>query len=140
MKHTFYLKDPKAKGKTLIFFRCRFKLEEKRFFYSTGEVINPKDWNFTFKMPKGSADSSIKNQLNRYTNHFDHTESLCKKTREDFTTQVLRSAFDEEFKKAPTTKNLFFDAFKELIDLRTKTTEWGKATIKRYNNVSYEKH
>ncbi len=135
MKHTFYLKDPKAKGKTLIFFRCRFRKEEKRFFYSTGEVIKPKDWNFTIKMPKGSADSSITYQLNRYTNHFNFTESLCKKTREDFTTKVLRNAFDEEFKKAPTTKNIFFDSFKELIDLRTKTTEWSKATIKRYNNV-----
>ena len=139
MNYTFFLKQPKIQKVTLILFSCYFKLEGKKFIYSTGEKINPVHWDKDNKYPiergkKRSSDvSMITLQLDRYKNVFKETEANCVKTREEFTSQILRTAFDEEFKRAPGGKNLFFDSYDEFMAV--KNNQWSKSTVKRYNNV-----
>ena len=147
MNYTFFLKHSQRKEidsnkptyETLILFSCYFKYESKKFVYSTGEKINPKNWNKEAKYPiergknKDPHVSSITMQLDRYKNTFKETEANCIKTKEEFTSKLLKNAFDIEFKKVPTGKNVFFEAYDEFVE--TKKKEWSKATVKRYNNV-----
>lgn len=51
MKYTFKLKEPKADKETLILFSCHFKNQDKKFIYSTGEKIHPKNWDTENKFP-----------------------------------------------------------------------------------------
>ena len=141
MKYTFYLKDTKAEKETLIYFSCFFKDENKRFVFSTGEFINPTNWDFENKFPftsgknKAKFAESIKMQLNRYSDLLLETESLYKRINENFTSKILRKVFDEEFKITPSGKNIFFDSYDEFTAEKTKAKEWSNATILRYNNI-----
>jgi integrase len=141
MKYTFKLKEPNSDKETLILFSCFFKDENKKFIFSTGEKINPKNWDASNKFPyiNGSKKSkfaeSIKMQLNRYSDLMLETESLYKRINEEFTSKTLRKVFDEEFKITPSGKNIFFDAYDEFTTDKTKAKEWSSATILRYNNI-----
>ncbi|WP_281681709.1 tyrosine-type recombinase/integrase [Zunongwangia profunda] len=141
MTSTFYLKEAKTSGESLIYFSCYFKEEGKKFVYSTGEKIAPELWDQKNKLPimrgkkKAINRGAIKTQLGRYENCFKNTRSRCIEMQEDFTSQLLKKAFDEEFKKAPTGKNIFFDAFDEFVDQKIKNQEWKKSTEKRYQNI-----
>lgn len=141
IKSTLYLKKPKSESKTLIMFQCHFKQEEKRFFYSTGEQIEPKFWDFENRRAKtrGSNRSplanSINQQIDRYTVKFEEIQARCKAVNEDFTSQILRDAFDIEFKRSPSGKNLFFKAYDEFMDEKKKLGEWSYNTVRRYLNV-----
>ncbi|MFI0429609.1 tyrosine-type recombinase/integrase [Mariniflexile sp. HMF6888] len=141
MTHTFYLKEPKSNNETLILFSCYFKHEGKKFVYSTGEKIKPTHWSFTENRPKlkGTVKdinaTTIKNQLDRYSDAFLNVESECKKMNEDFTSKALKNAFDQNFKKSSSKKDLFFDAFDEFMDEKKKRKEWKPSTIKRYQNI-----
>ena len=141
MKYTFKLKEPNSKKETLILFACEFKAENKKFIFSTGEKINPSNWDKANKFPyingkdKAKFAESIKMQLNRYSDLFLETESLYKRINEDFTSKTLRKVFDEEFKITPSGKNIFFDAFDEFTAEKTKGKEWSDATILRYTNI-----
>ncbi|WP_269684806.1 hypothetical protein [Flavobacterium lacustre] len=87
MKYTFNLKEPKSENETLILFSCFFKEENKKFVYSAGEKIIPKNWDFenrfvyTSGKNKSKFSESIKKQLNRYSDLFLETESLYKKNQ-----------------------------------------------------------
>ena len=63
MKYTFKLKEPNSKKETLILFSCYFKDENKRFIYSTGENVNPKNGDAENKCPfkKGSNKTNVGN-------------------------------------------------------------------------------
>ena len=141
MTSTFYLKEPNTSGDSLIYFSCYFKEEGKKFVYSTGEKIAPELWDQQNKLPimrgkkKAINRGSIKTQLGRYEDCFKNTRSRCIEMQEDFTSQSLKKAFDEEFKKAPTGKNIFFDAFDEFVEEKKKRHEWKKSTEKRYQNI-----
>lgn len=141
MTCTFYLKEPKSKGQSLIYFSCYFREEGKKFVYSTGENISPEYWDQKNRMPvlRGSKKAynrgSIKMQLDRYQACFQNIRSRCLTMQEDFTSQMLKKVFDEEFKKAPTGKNIFFDAYDEFVDQKIKNQEWKKSTEKRYKNI-----
>ena len=141
MKYTFKLKEPNSDKDTLILFSCFFKDENKKFIFSTGEKINPKNWDAENKFPytigknKSKFAESIKMQLNRYSDLMLETESLYKRINEDFTSKTLRKVFDEEFKITPSGKNIFFDAYDEFTAERTKSKAWGSSTIKRYENI-----
>ncbi len=74
-------------------------------------------------------------QLNRYSDLMLATESMYKKTNEDFTSKTLKKIFDEEFKKAPSRKNLFFEAYDEFTAGKKSTMQWSKGTEKRYQNI-----
>ncbi|GAA4277700.1 tyrosine-type recombinase/integrase [Aquimarina mytili] len=141
MTSTFFLKRPKSEKETLIIFSCYFKSEGKKFLYSTGEKIKPINWDQQNKQPilkgkhKTASSSIIKLQLNRYPDAFELIQNRCKAMGEDFTSQILKREFDTIFKKAPTGKNTFYDAFDEFMDYKIKMQEWSPSTIKRYKNI-----
>ncbi|WP_329806409.1 tyrosine-type recombinase/integrase [Flavobacterium facile] len=141
MKYTFKLKAPNSDKETLILFTCSFKEENKKFVYSTGEKINPNNFDFSNKFPFASGKNraknfeSIKTQLNRYSDLFLETVSLYKRINESFTSQILKKAFDEKFKKTISGKNVFFDAYDVFTAEKTKGKEWSASTIKRYKNI-----
>jgi integrase len=141
MKYTFKLKEPKADKETLILFSCFFKDENKQFIYSTGEFINPINFDFSNKFPftsgknKSKFAESIKLQLNRYSDLMQETESLYKKMNESFSSKTLKKVFDEEFKKTPSGKNIFFDAYDEFVANKKDTMQWSKGTETRYQNI-----
>lgn len=141
MKYTFNLKEPKSEKETLILFSCYFKDENKKFVFSTGEFINPVNWDFENRLPystgsnKSKFASSIKMQLNRYSGLMQETESQYKKMNELFSTKTLKKVFDEEFKKTPSGKNLFFDAYDEFVAYKKDTMQWSKGTETRYQNI-----
>ena|SRR5436190_17251119 len=141
MKYTFKLKEPNSDKETLILFTCFFKEENKKFVYSTGEKINPANWDTENKFPytagknKSKYVESIKMQLNRYSHLFLETESLYKRINEAFTSKTLKRVFVEEFKRTVSGKNIFFDAYDEFMSDKIKGKEWSEATIKRYQNI-----
>lgn len=141
MKYTFYLKDTKAEKETLIYFSCFFKDENKKFVYSSGEKINPKNFDFENKFPftsgknKSKFAESIKMQLNRYSDLMLETESQYKKINEAFTSKTLKKVFDEEFKKTTSGKNIFFEAYDEFVANKKDTMQWSKGTEIRYQNI-----
>jgi len=141
MKYTFNLKEPKSDKETLILFSCYFKNENKKFVFSTGEKIMPENWDFENRFPfvngkkKSKFVQSIRLQMNRYSDLFLETESLYKRINEPFTSKNLKKVFDEEFKKAPSGKNAFFDAYDEFTAEKEKGKEWSASTIKRYKNI-----
>ncbi|KUJ61438.1 integrase [Flavobacteriaceae bacterium CRH] len=141
MKYTFNLKEPKSDKETLILFSCYFKNENKKFVFSTGEKIMPENWDFENRFPfvngkkKSKFVQSIRLQMNRYSDLFLETESLYKRINEPFTSKNLKKVFDEEFKKAPSGKNTFFDAYDEFTSEKEKGKEWSASTIKRYKNI-----
>ncbi|MFS4446715.1 tyrosine-type recombinase/integrase [Maribacter sp. 2307UL18-2] len=138
---TFFLKKPKSDKETLILFSSYFKFEEKKFVYSTGEKINPKSWDFKNRQPiahgknKSGEYSSIRRQLNRYTDKFGELQARSKIYGEEFTSQIVRIEFDKEFKKAKSGKNLFFKAYDKFMEDNQKQQKWSLNTIKRYNNI-----
>lgn len=141
MKYTFKLKEPNSEKETSILFSCFFKDENKKFIYSTGETILPINFDKTNKFPyttgknKSKYAESIKMQLNRYSDLMQETESQYKKMNEAFTTKTLKKVFDEEFKKTPSGKNIFFDAYDEFTANKKDTMQWSKGTETRYQNI-----
>ncbi|NOQ91404.1 MAG: integrase, partial [Flavobacteriaceae bacterium] len=141
MTSTFYLKQPNSDKDSLILFSCHFKYEGKKFVYSTGEKISPKNWDFKNKQPnqkgkyKAKESASIELQLGRYKDCFKTIQATCLITKEEFTSKILKTTFDEEFKKAPSVKNLFYNAFDEFVAYKTKNIDWSPSTIKRYSNI-----
>ena len=141
MKYTFKLKEPNTEKETSILFSCFFKDENKKFIYSTGETILPIHFDKINKFPftsgknKSKFAESIKMQLNRYSDLMQLTESQYKKMNEAFTTKTLKKVFDEEFKKTPSGKNIFFEAYDEFVANKKDTMQWSKGTETRYNNI-----
>ncbi|TPV33219.1 integrase [Paucihalobacter ruber] len=139
MKHTFFLKKPKSNEKTLILFTCYFKDEAKKFVYSTGEVIEPKYWNATEKMPYKSGRNvapdvvSILEQLNRYSSVFYKVVERFKLMEQTFTASDLKNEFNKEFKKFAIDKNQFYQVFEEFINQKKGLREWKPSTKKRYD-------
>lgn len=141
MKSTFFLKQPKSEKETLILFSCYFKFEERKFVYSTGEKIIPKHWDsknrrpFTRGKNRCSKATITQLQLDRHKKIFHQIQIRSKTFDEDFTSILLKDAFDNEFKKAPSGKGIFFRAFDEFVDFKTKEMTWAPSTIKRYTNI-----
>jgi len=137
MKYTFFLKEPKSEKETLILFSSYFKNEGKKFVYSTGENINPANWDKANKFPqqKTRVNKSIINQLNRYSGLFEEIVGRYKNINEDLTSKELKKAFDEEFKKSKNGKNIFFDAYDIFMCEKQNDKVWGSSTVKRYKNI-----
>ncbi|WP_299135204.1 tyrosine-type recombinase/integrase [uncultured Tenacibaculum sp.] len=143
MTYTFNLKDKKKDGLTLIYLKAYFKKEGKRFVYSTGESIDPKEWDFKNRQPnnltgrtsKADSHRTIKRQLDRYSNLFTLVTEIYKNTNQELTVEKVRQEFDKEFKRVSVGKNKFYDAYHEFMLFKQKNQEWSKATIKRYDNI-----
>ena len=143
MTSTFNLKDKNKDGATLIYLKAYFKNEGKRFVYSTGESIHPKEWDFKNRQPnaltgrtrKADTHRTIKRQLDRYSNLFNLITESFKNTNQELTVEKVRAEFDKEFKRVATGKNKFYDAYDEFVSFKKKNQEWSLATIKRYDNI-----
>lgn len=143
MRYTFNLKEPKKDGDTLILFSSYFKKENKKFVYSTGEVIHPENWDFKNIQPKhlNSRTSNaekfrvIKRQLDRYSNFFIDTVNLYKLSNREIFISSVKKEFDKEFKKAKPISNKFFEVYDTFLKYKTNNhTDLGSSTstIKRY--------
>ncbi|WP_298423234.1 tyrosine-type recombinase/integrase [uncultured Kordia sp.] len=143
MRSTFNLKSKKKQGKTLIYLIAHFKNEGKKFVYSTGESINPKDWDFENRQPKdltgrtefANTQRSIKMQLDRYANFFIKITDLYRNTGQELTIENIRSEFNKEFKRTKTAGNDFFTVYDLFLnEKKNDKTDTGNSTstIKRY--------
>jgi integrase len=143
MRCTFNLKDKNKEGATLIYLKAYFKKEGKKFVYSTGETIHPKDWDFENRQPnnlngrtsKADSHRTIKRQLDRYSSLFVSITELYKNTDREITIEEVRKEFDKEFKRVSLGKNKFYEAYDEFMAFKQKNKEWSPATIKRYDNI-----
>ena len=153
MKHTFNLRDSqghssrrgtakkKTNNLTLIYFQTYFNEEKKKVIYSTGENILPSEWDFKNNMAKtrgvdrAKNYSSINMQLRRYSDLFENLEVRCKRINQTFTSDLLREALDNEFKKVKASPKTFFDFYDEFTREKITKKEWKPSTIKRYKNI-----
>lgn len=143
MRCTLNLKDKNKNNATLIYLIAYFKDESKKFVFSTGENIHPKEWDFenrqpnnlTGRTPKANNHRTIKKQLDRYTNFFSTIIDRYKNSGQEITIDKIRNEFNKEFKKVSITKNKFYDAYDDFMLYKQKNKEWSPATVKRYNNI-----
>lgn len=156
MRSTFNLKEPNKKGETSIRFVAYFKNEGKKFIYSTGELINPDDWDFTNIQPnnltgrttKAELQRTIKRQLDRYSSFFVEIVNRYKNSNQEITIENVRSEFDKEFKRTKSVANNFFSVYDIFLQMKRidRTDEANStSTIKRYEYnktllQEYEKH
>jgi integrase len=143
MRYTFNLKEKNKDGVTLIYLKAYFKKEGRKFVYSTGERIHPKEWDFENRQPsslngrtsKADSHRTIKRQLDRYSSLFVSVTELYKNTDREITIDEVRKEFDKEFKRVSLGKNKFYEAYDEFMAFKQKNKEWSLATIKRYDNI-----
>ena len=142
MNFTYKLKEPKSEKETLIYFRSYFLNENKNFIYSTGEKINPSEWDFENRQPndlngrtkRAENHRSIKKQLDRYSSFFTEIVNRYKNINEDLTLDILRQRFNEEFKKIQS-KDDFFRIYDEFIEEKENDFSGNaisNSTLKRY--------
>lgn len=143
MRYTLNLKEPSKDGETLILFSAYFKNEGKKFVYSTGEVINPSDWDFENKQPKNLNGRTpkaeqlrvIKRQLDRYSSFFNDLVSNYKLSNRELLITSVKDEFDVEFKRTKAISNKFFEVYDIFLGLKKNdyTEDANSATtIKRY--------
>lgn len=100
----FYLKEPNGDKDTIIIIQYYISDEKKIFKYSTGEVINPIDWDFNARMPKSrkGADGVRLRKITTYIMQYnDLLVTLIdnfKLNGEKITRDKLKKAFDSRFK------------------------------------------
>jgi len=143
MRSTFNLKEPKKEKETLILFSSYFKNEGRKFVYSTGESITPKEWDFENRQPNNTTGRSteadrhktIKRQLDRYSNFFSDTISNYKLADKEILISSIKADFDTEFKRTTAISNKFIHVYDLFIAEKENdfTDEANaKSTIKRY--------
>lgn len=141
--YTFNLKEPTSKSETLIYFRARFKNEDKYLKYSTGEKINPKLWDKTTCMPLSIGSKSkeaisnrqITNQLLRYAEEFNRICSSLEYMDLEITTDIVKEEFDKVFKKDSSSKTTFYTVLEKYIEEKRKLGEWSEASFKKYKTI-----
>jgi len=120
-----------------------FKEENKKFVYSTGEVIHPDDWNFELRQPKyltgrntkANEMRSIKRQIDRYSNFLSDLSNRYKSIKEELTTDLARKEFDREFKRAKAKPSQFFEVYDIYLNqmINDQSNQGNSvSTIKRY--------
>ena len=143
MRSTFNLKDRNKTGETLIYLKAFFKAEGKKFVYSTGETINPKEWDFKNRMPnnltgkstRGNKHRSINKQINRYSAFFIEITNRYIHSGQEITIKNIRDEFDKEFKKTKSGARDFFVVYDVFVNekINDKTDKANStSTIKRY--------
>ncbi|MCM4162984.1 MULTISPECIES: tyrosine-type recombinase/integrase [unclassified Arenibacter] len=143
MRYTFNLKNPKDNKLTLIYFSTYFKMENKKFVYSTGESILPSEWDFQLRQPnditgrssRAQNHRSIKMQLDRYSNYFLELVNRFKHIGEELDIETTRNHFNTHFKKTKPLSNKFFEVYE--VFLETKRNDFSgnansPSTIARY--------
>ncbi len=156
MRSTFNLKEPNKNGETLILFSAYFKNEGRKFVYSTGETVNPDEWDFDNKQPndlngrseKANKHRAIKRQLDRYSNFFSDTIQNYKLANREIIISDIKDDFDVEFKRTKSISSNFFEVYNIFItEKKNDYTEDANSqtTIKRYEYNSkllndFQKH
>ena len=143
MKSSFKIKKPNSSEPTLIYFQSFFKDEGKSFIYSTGQRIHPQDWDLKYKRPiknpskieSGITLRNLKKTLEAHVNLLDRLSVQYEMIDEKLTIDIVRLAFDKEFKKSSTKTNGFFKVYNIFLDQKINDpTDKGNSpsTIKRY--------
>jgi integrase len=133
-KVNFYLKDPTRTSKeTLVY--LFFSFSGKRLKYSTGETIQPKNWNEGSQRVKRSFTGSV--EINRYLKRVQeevlriHRE--FKTDGENPSTTKIREALNEAFEKNVTDTSSFFSVYDLFVE--TTKTSVKHRTTQKYNTL-----
>lgn len=143
MRGTFNLRKPKDTKPTLIVFSVYFKNERKKFVYSTGESIQPSEWDFENRQPnnlkgrteEGERHRVIKRQIDRYDTFFAELVNRYKNINEELDIETARTEFDKEFKRVEAKSHDFFLVYERFLDSKRNDhtdTANSATTIKRY--------
>jgi site-specific recombinase XerD len=143
MNYSYTLNERNKDGETLILFTVYFKTEAKKFVYSTGETIHPKEWDFEKRQPNqingrtavAHKHREINSQLARYAVELDKIVNRFKLVSEVLTIKALRTEFDHIFKIGHAKPNSFFKVFDEYIVYKTMEGAVKESTMKRYTNI-----
>ena len=145
----FYLKEPNGDKDTIIIIQYYIKDEKKLFKYSTGEVINPNDWDFTARMPKvrkGTEGVRLRKITSYIMQYHDFLLTLIdnyKLNGEKISREMLKLEFDKHFKPEKIPQEFeyltdFVDDFlKGIKGTINKNTgrEYSPSTIRGYIGV-----
>lgn len=100
----FFLKEPKASKETVIYLIHYLKHEGKNFKFSTGQKINPIDWDFDNRLPKTKRGSSgvhnkhISTVIGNYSQLLEETIRDFEKDNDILTRIELKNLFDLRFR------------------------------------------
>lgn len=141
-KFSFLLKDPKSETPTLIYFAVRHG--SNRLKYSTGEKINPGQWDKSmYSVKKGvKGAKGINDQLSRYTSVFRKYTMLVESEDLEFSLIELRTRLDQHFKVVnEKPKTTFSDFINDYINRSSKAHN----TKRNYRNtlnqiIAFEDH
>ncbi|QCX00118.1 integrase [Aggregatimonas sangjinii] len=147
MKFTFNLKEPKKDGETLILFSAYFRNEGRKFVYSTGESVNPKEWDFKHRHPNDlngrSANANrhrgIKRQLDRYSNYFSDLIQSYKLSNREITIAVVKGDFDTQFKRTKAISSKFFEVYDIFLTEKRNDFTEGANSISTISRYTYNK-
>lgn len=136
----FYLKEPNGDKDTIIIVQYYIKDEKKLFKYSTGETINPNDWDFSARMPKSRKGSEgvrlrkITTYIMQYHNFLMTIIDNFKLNGDKISRERLKKAFDDHFK--PEKKTMEFEYLTDFVDDFLKNIE---GTINKNTGREYSK-
>ncbi len=133
----FYLDTPNKKL-SAIKIRYYVKSEKKRFVYSTGISINPKNWNKENRMPKAKSGAAgfelkqITNKLNRFVDELDKSINLLESQDKQVTRQELKKRLNARFKLTIVKRYTLIDELDAFILEKEKIAKSNKESIDKY--------
>ena len=132
-KVNFYLKDPKGKTETLIY--LFFSYEGNRLKYSTGETINPKNWNEENQRVKKSFKDcfEINNLLDRIESEVKQIYREAITNNQKISPEFLRVSLDKRTSPQVSDKVGFFHYYEEFIETQKATKSYR--TIQKYKTL-----
>jgi len=132
-KVNFYLKDPKGKTETLIF--LFFSYEGNRLKYSTGELINPKNWNEENQRVKKSfkACFEINNLLDRIEGEVKQIYREAITNNQKISPEFLRISLEKRTSPQVSEKVGFYDYYQEFVETQKATK--SIRTIQKYKTL-----
>ncbi len=147
MKFTFNLKEPKKDGETLILFSAYFRGEGRKFVYSTGETVTPKEWDFKNRQPnnlsgrteKANKHRALKRQLDRYSNFFSDTIQQYKLANREILISEVKNDFDTEFKRTKAISSKFFEVYDIFLNEKKNDYTESANSITTINRYTYNK-
>jgi len=147
MKSTFNLKKSNKSNLSLILFSAYFKEEDRKLVYSTGELINPNEWDKVNKQPnnlngrtkEAENHRTINTQIKRYSAFFNDTIAKYKLAQREITIAEVRSEFDKEFKKTSGISNKFFQVYDKYVNEKKNDYSDEAVSITTIRRFKYNK-
>ena len=143
----FYLKNPKSINNTLIYIIFYVKADKKNFKYSTGQNINPDNWDFENRFPKlkrgtpGKKNKHISNVLTLYKSTLENILKDYETNNKKLYRLNLREIFDNEFKnEKPITilekkSTIVSESIQSFIDIKSKSKGVSRGWKNKYLNL-----